>query len=291
MLDAPRDSWPPSALRAFWEPIRDSSELRLKGPRHESRWFNLAGYCLRPGTGYPAGREPDQGPLAGLPPGGQAHQGLAVLGRLVGLLAAGRRRPEPGPPRGDPSRLVPFLLPAKGGAPPRSCPGRSPRPTSWPRSGDAPRRSSGWPRTSRNRSETPWSRTWRGRTCRRHVALVPRAARGSGPALWPGQHRGAVRKGPAMGPCRSSTGPSPRAGRPPTRSSPSPSSPGSPATGPGTSTSRSGSRSSPDSKTSAPTRRPYGPSGSSTNSKPRSKARPSAMPCRRACCLVSKAGS
>ena len=29
------------------------TEARLKSPRHESRWFNLAGFCLRPGTGYP----------------------------------------------------------------------------------------------------------------------------------------------------------------------------------------------------------------------------------------------
>ncbi len=52
-LDVPRDQWPPSALRAFWEPLRDVMEARLKSPRHESRWLNLAGYCLRPGTGYP----------------------------------------------------------------------------------------------------------------------------------------------------------------------------------------------------------------------------------------------
>ena len=53
LLDAPREAWPPSALRAFWEPLREASESRFKGPRHESRWFNLAGLCLRPGTGYP----------------------------------------------------------------------------------------------------------------------------------------------------------------------------------------------------------------------------------------------
>ena len=52
-LDAPRDSWPPSAIRALWEPLREATEARLKGPRFESRWFNLAGYCLRPGSGYP----------------------------------------------------------------------------------------------------------------------------------------------------------------------------------------------------------------------------------------------
>ena len=53
VLDAPRESWPPSALRAMWEPLRAATEARLKSPRHESRWCNLAGFCLRPGTGYP----------------------------------------------------------------------------------------------------------------------------------------------------------------------------------------------------------------------------------------------
>ncbi len=53
VLDAPREAWPPSALRAMWEPLREATEARLKSPRHESRWCNLAGFCLRPGTGYP----------------------------------------------------------------------------------------------------------------------------------------------------------------------------------------------------------------------------------------------
>ena len=114
VLDVPRDQWPPSALRAFWEPLRDLAEQRLKSPQHESRWFNLVGFSLRPGRGYPARRGPDQGPLAGLPPGGEAHQGRAVLGRVVDPLAAGRGRAEP--PHHDEiyRRLVPFLLPAKG---------------------------------------------------------------------------------------------------------------------------------------------------------------------------------
>jgi hypothetical protein len=53
LLDAPRDQWPPSALRAMWEPLREVIDTRWKSPRHESRWLNLAGFCLRPGTGFP----------------------------------------------------------------------------------------------------------------------------------------------------------------------------------------------------------------------------------------------
>src|SRR5262249_19343040 len=53
ILDLPRDEWPPSALRAFWEPLRAQVESRLRNPRFESRWYNLTGFCLRPGVGYP----------------------------------------------------------------------------------------------------------------------------------------------------------------------------------------------------------------------------------------------
>jgi molecular chaperone DnaK (HSP70) len=52
-LDVPRDQWPPSALRALWEPLRDLAEQRFRSPRHEARWLNLAGFCLRPGIGFP----------------------------------------------------------------------------------------------------------------------------------------------------------------------------------------------------------------------------------------------
>ena len=53
ILELPREQWPPSALRALWEPLRETSEGRFQTPRHESRWLNLAGFCLRPGTGFP----------------------------------------------------------------------------------------------------------------------------------------------------------------------------------------------------------------------------------------------
>ena len=54
LLDVPRDQWPPSALRAFWEPLRDLADQRLKSPQHESRWFNLAGFCAPSRPGLPA---------------------------------------------------------------------------------------------------------------------------------------------------------------------------------------------------------------------------------------------
>jgi hypothetical protein len=116
MLDAPRESWPPSALRAFWEPLREATELRLKGPRHESRWFNLAGFCLRPGTGYPL----DENRIKALWP--TFHQGVKftkdlqcwadwwVLWRRV---SAGLNRAHHDEIY---RRLAPFLLAPKGGS-------------------------------------------------------------------------------------------------------------------------------------------------------------------------------
>ncbi|GAC1447616.1 MAG: Hsp70 family protein [Isosphaeraceae bacterium] len=52
-LDVSRDRWPSSAIRSLWEPLRELAERRFRGPRYESRWYHLAGYCLRPGTGFP----------------------------------------------------------------------------------------------------------------------------------------------------------------------------------------------------------------------------------------------
>jgi hypothetical protein len=124
----PRDQWPPSALRALWEPLRDLAEQRFKGPRHESRWLNLAGFCLRPGTGFPL----DEVRVKALWP--VFHQGVRhtkdvqcwtewwVLWRRV---AAGLSRPHHDEVY---RRLVPFLLPPKtGGAHPARKAGR-PRP-------------------------------------------------------------------------------------------------------------------------------------------------------------------
>jgi molecular chaperone DnaK (HSP70) len=117
VLDVPRDQWPPSALRAFWEPLRDLAEQRNKSPRHESRWFNLAGFCLRPGTGFPL----DDLRIKALWP--VFHQGVRhakepqcwaewwVLWRRV---AAGLNRAHHDEIY---RRVAPFLIPAKGGGP------------------------------------------------------------------------------------------------------------------------------------------------------------------------------
>ncbi len=114
ILDLPRDQWPPSALRACWEPLIERADKRLKSPRHESRWFNLAGFFLRPGRGYPL----DETRIKALWP--VFHQGVKhtkdvqcwaewwILWRRV---AAGLSRPHHDEIY---RRLAPFLLPVKG---------------------------------------------------------------------------------------------------------------------------------------------------------------------------------
>jgi molecular chaperone DnaK (HSP70) len=114
VLELPKDQWPPSALRALWEPLRAVVEARARSPQHEERWLNLAGYCLRPGTGFPL----DEARMKSLWP--LWSQGLRhtksmqtwvewwVLWRRV---AAGLNRAHHEEIH---RRLVPYLLPAKG---------------------------------------------------------------------------------------------------------------------------------------------------------------------------------
>lgn len=115
LLETPRDQWPPSALRALWEPLREAVESRSKSAQHESRWLNLAGYCLRPGTGYPL----DETRIKALWPvfhAGVLHPKDAqcwvewwILWRRV---AAGLNRAHH---EEIYRRLAPFVLPPKGG--------------------------------------------------------------------------------------------------------------------------------------------------------------------------------
>ncbi len=46
-----KESWPISILRALADALSEVAEGRKLSPRHEARWLNLYGYCLRPGFG------------------------------------------------------------------------------------------------------------------------------------------------------------------------------------------------------------------------------------------------
>jgi hypothetical protein len=49
-----KDAWPMIAIRKLCDTLAEVAEGRKKSPRHEARWLNLFGFCLRPGFGAPA---------------------------------------------------------------------------------------------------------------------------------------------------------------------------------------------------------------------------------------------
>jgi len=57
ILKSKRDQWPLPIIRGFFEILRPDQAHR-KGPLElEATWFNLTGFCLRPGYGYPGDAE------------------------------------------------------------------------------------------------------------------------------------------------------------------------------------------------------------------------------------------
>ena len=49
----PRADWSPALLRGLWPALAATLTKRGRGPAHEAAWLGLAGYCLRPGFGWP----------------------------------------------------------------------------------------------------------------------------------------------------------------------------------------------------------------------------------------------
>lgn len=52
-LQSPRGDWPPSTLRALADVVLDLAEKRKRSPILQRRWWNLVGFLLRPGCGFP----------------------------------------------------------------------------------------------------------------------------------------------------------------------------------------------------------------------------------------------
>ncbi len=50
-LEARRDEWPTGLCRRLWEVLMELADERRRSPAHLNRWFNLVGFCLRPGFG------------------------------------------------------------------------------------------------------------------------------------------------------------------------------------------------------------------------------------------------
>jgi len=48
-----RIAWPTPVIRALADTLLQHADGRRRGPKHESRWLNLVGFCLRPGFGAP----------------------------------------------------------------------------------------------------------------------------------------------------------------------------------------------------------------------------------------------
>src|ERR1044072_3038718 len=48
-----KNSWPLPAIRQMADAFLSVADGRKKSPAYEIRWLNLAGFCLRPGFGYP----------------------------------------------------------------------------------------------------------------------------------------------------------------------------------------------------------------------------------------------
>ncbi|HLY17508.1 MAG TPA: Hsp70 family protein [Bryobacteraceae bacterium] len=53
LLGLGKNSWPLAAIRQLADVFLASADGRKKSPAYEARWLNLAGFCLRPGFGYP----------------------------------------------------------------------------------------------------------------------------------------------------------------------------------------------------------------------------------------------
>ena len=51
ILEAGRDKWPTGLCRRLWDFLAEVAEERRASPSHLSRWYNLVGFCLRPGFG------------------------------------------------------------------------------------------------------------------------------------------------------------------------------------------------------------------------------------------------
>jgi molecular chaperone DnaK (HSP70) len=48
-IDRKRDQWPLGLIRGMADELLTLENTRAVSPQHESRWLNLAGYCMRPG--------------------------------------------------------------------------------------------------------------------------------------------------------------------------------------------------------------------------------------------------
>jgi hypothetical protein len=53
LVELPKERWSATLIRKFADTLLECEAGRGGSPQHEARWFNLLGYCLRPGYGDP----------------------------------------------------------------------------------------------------------------------------------------------------------------------------------------------------------------------------------------------
>jgi hypothetical protein len=120
-LEAPRGDWPTGLCRRLWDFLAEGAEGRKRSPAHQTRWYHLVGWCLRPGFGDPLDRfrveqlwkmlaappRAEPGRPARQPEGGADY--WIMWRRLAGGLNASLQQSLY-------DRLRPAVLPAKGKA-------------------------------------------------------------------------------------------------------------------------------------------------------------------------------
>ena len=97
-----RESWPIATVRAFCDVLLEVADGRKLSPRHEVRWLNLFGYCLRPGFGDPQDRFRMIQARRIYQVGLAFPRELQSPGRLAGAVAKDRGRPQFCPSTGTP---------------------------------------------------------------------------------------------------------------------------------------------------------------------------------------------
>jgi len=94
-----KHAWPLGAVRPLADTLLEVAEGRRRSARHEARWLNLAGYCLRPGYGAPLDdwrmTQLRRVYLAGLASPGDVQcqaEWFVLWQRVAGGLSAGQQR-------------------------------------------------------------------------------------------------------------------------------------------------------------------------------------------------------
>jgi|694.fasta_scaffold17602_7 molecular chaperone DnaK (HSP70) len=120
ILDSSRADWSAATCRRLWPALLSEAEWRRSNPGLLNRWYNLAGWILRPGFGYPQDSfrveqlwKALHSPAKGNPSLRQPEGGIefwVLIRRVAGGLTSGKQN-------AIVDRLKPFLLPTKGKPP------------------------------------------------------------------------------------------------------------------------------------------------------------------------------